>query len=72
MCSLTYILRAGQLVLRGTIVATEHRDEGLEAELIRDSLLSAHRRRLSVTPYCPHVQAFLAVNPHFQALVSST
>ncbi|WP_298254082.1 GNAT family N-acetyltransferase [uncultured Arthrobacter sp.] len=64
-----YDLRAGRLRLLETIVGTDHQGSGLEAVLVREALLDAHRRRLAPIPYCRHAQAFLAGNPHFRALI---
>ena len=64
-----YDLRAGRLRLLQTVVGSAHDRSGLEAVLVRKALLNAHRRRLAPVPYCGHAQAFLAENPHFQALI---
>ena len=68
---LRYHLRAGRIHLIETVAGPAHRDSGLEAVLAKESLLSAHRRRLAPVPYCGYVQAFLAENPQYRALVPS-
>lgn len=64
-----YDLRAGRLRLLETVVGSDYRRAGLEPVLVRAALLDAHRRRLEPVPYCRHVQAFLAENPAFRALI---
>lgn len=64
-----YDIRAGRIRLLETVVGADHRHSGLEPVLVRQALLSAHRRRLAPIPYCPHAQAFLAENPQFRALI---
>ncbi len=64
-----YDMRAGRIRLLATVVGPSYGRAGLEPVLIRHALLSAHRRRLSPVPYCPHAQAFLAENPRFRALI---
>ncbi len=64
-----YDMRAGRIRLLETVVGPSYGRSGLEPVLIRQALLSAHKRRLSPVPYCPHAQAFLAENPQFRALI---
>ncbi len=69
---LKYDLRRGRLRLLETVIGAEFLYSGLEAVLVREALLNAHRRRLAPIPYCRHAQAFLAENPQFQALLPAT
>ncbi|WP_105033050.1 GNAT family N-acetyltransferase [Arthrobacter ruber] len=64
-----YDMRAGRIRLLETVVGPDHSRSGLEPVLVREALLSAHRRRLAPVPYCRHAQAFLAENPQFRALI---
>ncbi|WP_104119029.1 GNAT family N-acetyltransferase [Arthrobacter sp. B1805] len=64
-----YDMRAGRIRLLETVVGPAYRQSGLEPVLVRQALLSAHRRRLAPIPYCQHVQAFLTEHPQFQALI---
>lgn len=66
---LKYVMRAGRITLLTTILDASYREAGVEEALIRQALLSVHRRRLAPTPYCPYVQAFLAANPQFLSLM---
>lgn len=66
----SYSMRAGCLRLHRTVVADAFEGAGLEQILIRNVLLDAHRRRLSALPYCGEVQAFLAGNPQYRALLA--
>lgn len=66
----SYSMRAGCLRLHRTVVADAFEGAGLEQVLIRNVLLEAHRRRLSALPYCREVQAFLAGNPQYRALLA--
>ncbi|WP_104180760.1 GNAT family N-acetyltransferase [Arthrobacter sp. B0490] len=64
-----YDMRAGRIRLLETVVGPTYGRSGLEPVLIRQALLSAHKRRLAPIPYCRHAQAFLAENPQFRALI---
>lgn len=64
-----YDMRAGRIRLLETVVGPGYRQSGLEPVLVRQALLSAHRRRLAPIPYCKHVQAFLTEHPQFRALI---
>ncbi|TKV26104.1 N-acetyltransferase [Arthrobacter sp. NamB2] len=64
-----YDMRAGRIRLLETVVGPAYRQSGLEPVLVRQALLSAHRRRLAPIPYCRHVQAFLTEHPQFRALI---
>lgn len=66
----SYSMRAGSLRLHRTVVADAFEGVGLEQVLIRHVVLNAHKRRLSVLPYCHHVQTFLAVNPQYRSLLA--
>ncbi|MHA7145321.1 GNAT family N-acetyltransferase [Arthrobacter sp. TmT3-37] len=66
---LKYVMRAGRITLLATIVEASYPGAKVEETLIGQALLSIHRRRLAPTPYCPYVQAFLAANPQFLALM---
>lgn len=69
---LKYHLRAGRIHLLETVVSPTHRDMGLEPVIIKEALLSSHRRRLAPVPYCGQVQSFLAENPQYRALVPAS
>jgi predicted GNAT family acetyltransferase len=64
-----YDMRAGRIRLLETVVGPTYGNAGLEPVLVREALLSAHRRRLAPVPYCRHAQAFLAENPQYRALI---
>ncbi|MDQ0735922.1 GNAT family N-acetyltransferase [Arthrobacter agilis] len=64
-----YDMRAGRIRLLETVVGPTYGNAGLEPVLVREALLSAHRRRLAPVPYCQHAQAFLAENPQYRALI---
>ncbi|RJT74896.1 hypothetical protein D6T63_18465 [Arthrobacter cheniae] len=70
--SIAYTLRSGRLTLRNTVLAPEYEEQDSAFALIRGTLLNAHRRRLAVVPYCPHIQTFLDAHPAFKPLVSSS
>jgi predicted GNAT family acetyltransferase len=67
---LKYEMNGGQLLLIDGVEQPEFRDQGIDATLMRQVVLNAHRRRLSLIPQCPMAFSFLADHPEYQALTA--
>lgn len=64
-----YRIDGGDLTLLHLVVDPQFTDVGVEASLVRHTLLDLHRRRLSVTSLCPEISAFIVDHPEFAALL---
>jgi len=67
--SLHYRIEGDRLLLLCTAVRPQYRGLGLEDTLIRGALLDAHRRRLSVLPFCHQVCKRVFAHPVYLQLV---
>jgi predicted GNAT family acetyltransferase len=65
----SYTMRAGALRLHRTMITADFDGTGLEDILMRNVILTAHKRRLTTIPYCPVAQSFLQENPQYQRLI---
>ena len=66
-----YSIQKGELVLRTLVEKPEFEGRGLWQGLVREAMLNAHKRRLSVRPGCPAAHAFLHQHPQYLALTRS-
>ena len=69
--SLHYRIEGDRLLLLCTAVRPQYRGLGLEDTLIRGALLDAHRRRLSVLPFCHQVCKRVFAHPVYLQLVAA-
>ena len=68
---IAYTIRGGALRLNQTVITEAFDGGGIDKILVQNVLLTAHKRRLAVLPYCSRVQAFLTEYPQFKALVAT-
>ena len=66
-----YSLLDGRLTLRALVERPGFEGQGLGRVLMRQAMLSAHKRRLDVVPGCTAAHAFLERNPQYRVLVRS-
>ncbi|MEG9250047.1 N-acetyltransferase [Arthrobacter sp. Soc17.1.1.1] len=64
-----YRIDGGEVTLLHLVVDSRFTDVGVEASLVRHTLLDLHRRRLPVTSLCPEISAFIVDHPEFAALL---
>jgi len=64
-----YHMRGTQIAFLHTETEDQFRGHGIASRLIRSSLDAARERHLSVLPYCPYVQRWLAEHPDYVDLV---
>jgi uncharacterized protein len=64
-----YHMRGSQIAFLHTETEDQFRGHGVASRLIRSSLDAARERNLSVLPYCPYVQRWLAEHPDYVDLV---
>ncbi|WP_187398740.1 GNAT family N-acetyltransferase [Micromonospora sp. WP24] len=70
VAGLTYsVAGADRLVLLGTSVLSEFREQGIATELIRHVLDDARGQGKSVTILCPIVRTFIEHNPEYADLI---
>ncbi len=67
---LRYTMNGGQLVLVDSVEQPGFRDQGIDVTLMRNVVLNAHKRRLSVVPQCPAAFSFLADHPQYRVLTA--
>ncbi|EMY32698.1 hypothetical protein D477_018736 [Arthrobacter crystallopoietes BAB-32] len=67
--SLHYRIEGDQMWLLHTAVGQDFRGTGLDDRLIRNALADAHRRRLSVLPFCHEVRKRIFAHPVYLQLV---
>ncbi|BBE24370.1 hypothetical protein MN0502_32530 [Arthrobacter sp. MN05-02] len=65
----SYTMRAGTVRLNRTVVTADFDGMDLEGVLMRNVILTAHKRRLAALPYCPIAQAFVRENPQYRQLM---
>jgi hypothetical protein len=66
---IVYHLRGSAIAFLHTETEDRFRGQGIASHLIRSSLDAARERHLSVLPYCPYVQRWLAEHPDYVDLV---
>ncbi|NKX53064.1 GNAT family N-acetyltransferase [Arthrobacter mobilis] len=67
--SLQYRIQDGQMWLLDMDVDRNYRSRKLKDGLVRNALVEAHRRRLSVLPFCPETRQHVFSHPVFMRLV---
>jgi uncharacterized protein len=67
--SLHYRIEGDQMWLLHTAVDQDYRGMDLGDQLIRNALADAHRRRLSVLPFCHQVRKHVFAHPVYLQLV---
>jgi predicted GNAT family acetyltransferase len=67
---LKYSMHGGQINLVDGAEHVGFRDQGLDMTLMRNVMLNAHKRRLSIVPQCPMAFSFLADNPQYRTLAA--
>ncbi|MFD1210686.1 GNAT family N-acetyltransferase [Arthrobacter sp. GCM10027362] len=67
--SLQYRIQDGQMWLLDVEVDRDYRGLGLKSGLVRNALAEAHRRRLSVLPFCHEARKHVFAHPVFLQLV---
>lgn len=65
-----YELKSSYAVLIQAVVDPRFDPTDVEPALIRQVMLNAHRRRISVVPYCPRVRNFLREFPQYRTLLT--
>ena len=66
---IVYHIRGSAMAFLHTETEDRFRGQGVASHLIRSSLDAARERHLSVLPYCPYVQRWLAEHPDYADLV---
>ena len=64
-----YHIRGSSIAFMHTETEERFRGQGVADRLVRSSLDAARERHLSVLPYCPYVQRWLAEHPGYRDLV---
>ncbi len=66
-----YERKGDRVIVRHTIVAPDHRGEGIATTLVRATLDDLVANDLSLTNYCGFITEFIAANPGYARLLDA-